>query len=102
MLLPLAVQVLLAAIILTLVSGTSTVAPEELESSLFPALGAGALVYCTLFLYLGWRKFSRLQWREGFIGDSGIAALPVRRAKEPQSAAPGNPWTSLGSMNFYL
>jgi hypothetical protein len=95
MVLPLAVQVLFAAIILTLVSGTSTVPPKELKSSLFPALGAGAVIYCVLFAYLGWRKFSRLQWREGYTGESGIASIPARRAKESQPAAPGSLWTSL-------
>ena len=88
MVLPLAVQVLLAGVITWLVSGTSTVPTEQLESRLFQALGAGAFVYCILFMYLGWRKFSRLQWREGFIGESGIAVLPAHRTKESQSTAP--------------
>ena len=95
MVLPLAMQVLLAGIITWIVSGTSTVPPDEPASGLFPALGAGAFVYCALFMYLGWRKFSRLQWREGYTGESGIAAFPALRTKEAQSVVPRGPWASL-------
>jgi hypothetical protein len=95
MVLPLAVQALLAGIIAWFASGTSTAPPEGLEFRLFMALGAGALVYCVLFLYLGWRKFSRLEWREGCIGESGIAVLPALRVKESRPAAPCGSWTSL-------
>jgi hypothetical protein len=95
MVLPLAAQGLLAVVITWFVYGTSTVPPEQLEARLFQALGAGALVYCILFMYLGWWKFSRLQWREGLAGESGIAALPARRKKESQSTAPGGAVTSL-------
>jgi hypothetical protein len=101
MVLPLAVQGLLAGVIAWFVSSTSAVPPGELESMLIPALGAGALVYCVLFMYLGWRKLSRLEWREGFLGESGISASPARRARMYQpaaarsSAAPGRAVTSL-------
>ncbi len=95
MVLPLAAQGLLAVVITWIVYGASTVPSEQLEARLFPALGAGAVVYCVLFMYLGWWKFSRLQWRERYTGESGIAALPARRAKESKLAAPGSPWISL-------
>jgi hypothetical protein len=95
MVLPLAIQALLAGVITWFASGTSMVLKEELEPRLFLALGAGAIVYCVLFTYLGWWKFSRLEWREGFIGESVFAALPAHRAKESQPAAPCGPWSSL-------
>jgi hypothetical protein len=95
MVLPLAVQALLAGVIAWFASGTSTAPPEELESRLFMALGTAASIHCVLFLYLGWRKFSRLEWREGFTGDSGIAVLPALRVKESRSAAPCGPWTGI-------
>lgn len=95
MVLPLAMQALLAGIITWIVSDISTIPPEEFESRLLPALGAGAFVYCALFLYLGWRKFSRLQWREGYTGESVIAAFPALRVKESQSAKHCSSWASL-------
>ena len=95
MVLPLAMQALLAGVIAWFASGTSMVLPEELEPRLFLALGAGAFAYCVLFMYLGWRKFSRLEWREGFIEESVFAALPAFRVKESQPAAPRGPWASL-------
>ena len=95
MVLPLAIQVLLAGVITWFVSGTSTVPPEELESRLLPALGAGALVYCALFMHLGWRKFSRVEWREGYTGESVIAGFPALRVKESQPAKLCSSWASL-------
>jgi hypothetical protein len=95
MVLPLAMQALLAAVITYFASGASMVLPQELEPRLFLALGVGAFVYCVLFTYLGWRKFSRLEWREGFIGESVIAALPALWVKKSQPAAPCGPWASL-------
>jgi hypothetical protein len=95
MVLPLAMQALLAGGITWFASGTSMFLPEEPEPGLFPALGAGAFVYCLLSMYLGWWKFSRLEWREGLIGESVMAALPNLRVKESQPAAPRGPWASL-------
>ena len=95
MVLPLAMQGLLAGVITYFASGTSLVLPEEPGPRLFLALGAGAFVYCVLSTYLGWWKFSRLEWREGFIGESVIAALPALRVKKSQPAAPCGPWASL-------
>jgi len=95
MVLPLGIQALPAVLIPFFVSSRTMVVPEELESGLFLALGVSAFVYCVLFMYLGWRKFSRLEWREGFIGESVIAALPALRVKESQPTGSRGPWASL-------
>ena len=95
MVLPLAMQALMAGVIAWFASGSAMNITEDLASGLFQALGIGALVYCVLFTYLGWRKFSRLEWREGSAEASVIGPLPAFRAKESGRAAPVGPWASL-------
>jgi hypothetical protein len=95
MVLPLAIQALLAGVITYFAFGRTVDVQGGFEPGLFLALGVGAFVYCVLSMYLGWWKFSRLEWREGFSGESVIAALPALRVKKSQPAAPCSPWASL-------
>ena len=96
MVLPLAAQVGLAVLIGYLVSWrTGDVFPTA-SLQLFVALGIGALVYCSLFAYLGWRKFARMECREALLGSSVFEAAPAGRESAPLQPIPSSgPWRGL-------
>jgi hypothetical protein len=78
MVLPLAAQAFLAAVIGYFVTDRTMVVDEEQQAGLFLALGIGAVLYCLLFACLGWRKFACLEWREGSAGASAVVLRWVR------------------------
>ncbi|HWX21657.1 MAG TPA: hypothetical protein VN578_17270 [Candidatus Binatia bacterium] len=72
---------------MVLVFGVSKVCgvgkPHSLDDDTGPlaavALGAGALVYSGLFLWLGWRKFARMELRDAVFGEGvELSAAEVR------------------------
>lgn len=96
MVLPLAAQVFLAGVIGYFVTDRTMDLAEEKQPVLSLALSIGAVLYCLLFAYLGWRKFARVEWREPSAGASAFALRPalLREGVVP-SRPPSGPGHSL-------
>jgi len=103
MVLPLAAQAFLAAVIGYFATDKTMVVDEEQQAGLFLALGIGAVLYCLLFAYSGWRKFARLEWREASAGASAFALRSVRpREGVVPSRPPSGPSHSLFRKELHL